>query len=136
MKNSSPFVVDHKPPVQRAKRSGGHDEEVHRRDGAPLILKKWTPALLLAWVGRLLGEIARDGYEASGESALSKRGMDFPRAPTIRPREAMDERLYFRRDAWPPGAALRDPSPIEPEAFAKHAYPRRDASGPPSRASR
>ena len=83
-----------------------------------MIFKKCTPALLLALVGRLLGEIARDGCEAYGESELPKLGMDLPRSPTVFQCEAIDEGLDFHRNTGSPGTALRNPSPIEPEAFA------------------
>jgi len=68
-----------------------------------VIGKKRHPFLLLAEIGRLLGQIPGHGCEAHAESELLKFRVDLSCTPAVLYREALDEILEIlgcARTAW------------------------------------
>ena len=60
MENAPPAMVDREPDVEKMETDRRHDEEVHPGDHVPVIAQEGDPALLGAWIGFGLRQVARD----------------------------------------------------------------------------
>jgi hypothetical protein len=83
VENPSSSMVDREPDVQQSESHGGNDEEVHPSDHVLVIAEEGRPALLLAGISLLLGEVPRDRRKAYSDAELRQLCLDLPRTPAV-----------------------------------------------------
>ena len=116
MNDSSPVVVEDEPGVQELEAYGRDHEEVHRRDGVPVISQERQPVLSLHRIRRPLREVTRDGRKADFDAELREFGVDPSRTPRILKRHAPDEFSHFLRNRRPARSPSGAVAPVEAKA--------------------
>ncbi len=118
VENPSSSMVDREPDVQQSESHGGNDEEVHPCDHVLVIAEEGRPALPLAGISLLLGEVTRDRRKAYPDAQLRQLCLDLPRTPAVLGRHPDDEGFRFFRDRRSSRSGCRDRSPIPTKALA------------------
>ncbi len=114
----SSSVTDHKPGVQQSEPNGGDEQEVHRGDAVAVIAEECPPPLAMTMVRISFRESSRDSRKADRDPKLREFSPDLSGAPAVLVCESTNEGLHLSWNRRSSGSALRDRSPIQPEALS------------------